>query len=39
VLDQGRIAEFGNHEQLMERGGIYHHLYSTQFNREPTVAS
>lgn len=24
VVDPGRIAEYGTHEQLMEWGGIYH---------------
>lgn len=30
VLDQGRIAERGTHEELISRGGIYAQLYSTQ---------
>ena len=28
VLDHGKIAETGSHEQLMERGGIYRRLYT-----------
>ncbi len=31
VLDQGRIVERGNHAQLLARGGLYAHLYETQF--------
>ncbi len=30
VLDKGNIAELGNHEELMKKKGIYHHLYSLQ---------
>jgi subfamily B ATP-binding cassette protein MsbA len=30
VLDRGRIAEAGNHEDLMQNGGLYHHLYQRQ---------
>ena len=29
VLDQGRIAETGTHEELMEAKGIYYRLYSS----------
>lgn len=29
VLDKGRIAEMGTHEQLMEEKGIYYSLYSS----------
>ncbi len=31
VLDRGRIAETGTHEELVSRGGIYQRLYELQF--------
>ncbi len=31
VMDQGRIAEIGNHEELLEKKGHYYNLYMTQF--------
>ncbi len=31
VLDRGRIVEQGNHAQLLAAGGLYAHLYETQF--------
>jgi ATP-binding cassette, subfamily B, multidrug efflux pump len=31
VINNGEIVEQGNHEQLMERQGFYHHLYVSQF--------
>lgn len=31
VLKQGRIEEFGTHEQLLNQDGLYRHLYSVQF--------
>jgi len=30
VLDKGKIAEIGNHEELMRKRGIYYNLYSLQ---------
>jgi ATP-binding cassette subfamily B multidrug efflux pump len=30
VLDEGRIIERGNHDQLVERGGLYAELYQQQ---------
>ena len=31
VLQKGRIAETGNHRELLEKKGIYAHLYQIQF--------
>ena len=31
VMDQGRIAEIGTHEELLRQGGKYYDLYMTQF--------
>ena len=38
VLDQGRIAEIGNHRELLAAGGMYARLYRIQFapEREPS---
>jgi subfamily B ATP-binding cassette protein HlyB/CyaB len=30
VIDKGEIAEYGSHEELLAREGLYHHLYSQQ---------
>jgi subfamily B ATP-binding cassette protein MsbA len=32
VLDQGRIVEMGNHQELLARGGLYAALHGMQFN-------
>ncbi|GCE19034.1 ABC transporter ATP-binding protein [Dictyobacter kobayashii] len=34
VLNDGRIAEEGSHEELMERGGHYSELYNTYFRHQ-----
>lgn len=34
VLEEGRIAEMGTHDELIERGGLYKHLYEMQFRYE-----
>jgi ATP-binding cassette, subfamily B, bacterial len=34
VMDRGRIVESGTHDQLLLQGGLYAHLYETQFSRE-----
>ncbi|MBR6559454.1 MAG: ABC transporter ATP-binding protein [Clostridia bacterium] len=31
VMDQGRVVETGNHEQLLKKQGKYYELYMTQF--------
>ncbi len=36
VLDKGRLVEDGTHNQLMERRGLYHYLYTIRLN-EPTA--
>lgn len=33
VMRDGGIAEIGSHEELLERQGFYHHLYTIQFSR------
>ncbi len=30
VLDHGRIAEIGSHDELIRRGGLYAQLWSRQ---------
>ncbi|WP_433575728.1 ABC transporter ATP-binding protein [Nocardia brasiliensis] len=30
VLEHGRVAEHGSHDELMARGGLYHEFYSLQ---------
>jgi subfamily B ATP-binding cassette protein MsbA len=35
VVDRGEIVESGTHQELMDRGGLYRHLYDMQFADEP----
>jgi ABC-type multidrug transport system fused ATPase/permease subunit len=34
VVDEGEIAERGNHEELMKLNGIYAELHNLQFKQE-----
>ena len=34
VFDRGKIVERGTHRELLAQGGLYSHLYETQFSRE-----
>jgi ATP-binding cassette subfamily B protein len=36
VLDKGRIAEIGSHEELMAKNGIYRKIYDLQFSLDET---
>ena len=33
VLADGRIAQCGTHDALLKEGGVYRHLFETQFNK------
>ncbi len=37
VLDRGRVAEIGNHRELLAKSGIYAKLYSIQFKLQETA--
>lgn len=37
VMDAGRVAEVGTHQELLARGGIYRKLYDLQFAEEGAV--
>ncbi|PJI06837.1 MULTISPECIES: ABC transporter ATP-binding protein [Clostridium] len=38
VLDKGRIAEKGTHDELLKKGGIYYEIYREQFKDENSEA-
>jgi ABC-type multidrug transport system fused ATPase/permease subunit len=38
VLDNGRIIEFGTHDELMAKGQVYRKIYETQFLEKTTEA-
>ena len=38
VIEDGRIAEQGRHDELLARGGLYTELYRTQFERQEDTA-
>lgn len=35
VMERGKVVESGNHEQLLERNGVYKMLYDIQFTSKP----
>ena len=37
VIDGGRVAEQGTHQELLAQGGLYSRLYELQFRREEEV--
>lgn len=34
VLDKGHLVEQGTHEELLNKGGLYAHLYTIQYNKK-----
>lgn len=39
VIQDGEIIERGAHERLLEKGGFYHHLYTSQFKGQVADAA
>jgi ATP-binding cassette subfamily B protein len=37
VLDRGKLVEYGQHAELLEKGGLYAELYETQFRDKVTA--
>ena len=38
VLDKGRVAESGTHDELMEKKGFYYNLYKLQYEKKAATA-
>ena len=36
VIEKNRVVERGSHETLLDKGGVYHGLYMSQFRRQET---
>ena len=34
VLEEGKLAEFGRHNELLKRDGVYANLYKIQFSEK-----
>ena len=37
VLDEGRLSDFGTHDELMQRSLIYQEVYNSQMREEAKV--
>jgi ATP-binding cassette subfamily B protein len=37
VLDNGQVAEQGNHVELLARGGLYAHLWEVQQHESESI--
>jgi subfamily B ATP-binding cassette protein MsbA len=37
VMEQGRLAESGNHQELLAQDGLYAALYRRQFNKNEAI--
>ena len=38
-MDQGKIVEQGNHQQLLHQKGRYYHLYTLQYSKQQLLNS